>query len=85
MAFLASGAGLKQTAMLKTLICLSQSLRVWHHFMDLSGQESYPQHTPVRQALWFAYLSLQGGDEQTDSWWLFLKPQGADRWCVQAP
>lgn len=46
--------------------------------MELSGQESHPQHTPpVHQALRFAYLSPRGGDEQTDNWWLFLKPQGA--------
>lgn len=48
----ASGVVLQQTAILKTLSCLWLSLRVWHPFMDLSGQESHPQHTPpVQQAL----------------------------------
>ena len=67
----ASGVGVQQTAILKTLICLWSSLRVWRSCMGLSGQENHPQHAPpVQQALWFAYLSPQGGDEQTDNWWL---------------
>lgn len=69
----ASGAGLQQTAILKTLICPWLSLMVWHCFMGLFGQESHPQHSPPgHQALWFAYHSPRGSDEQTDNWRLMV-------------
>lgn len=69
----ASGAGLQQTAILKTLICPWLSLKVWHCFMGLFGQESHPQHSPPgHQALSFAYHSPRGSDEQTDNWRLVV-------------
>lgn len=79
-AFGATGAGLQQTAILRTLICLWLSPRVWHCFMDLSGQERHPQHSPPgHQALWFAYHSPRGSDEQTDNWRLVVFWEAAVR------